>query len=204
LDLDSPSLSELIARSAGTTRTDVLDAVIRRLQPLVAGVVGRTLRRHGVCDAELVKDLSQETFLKLLGDKFNLKERTRGRTEGEIFGLVKATTANLVLDAMRTFKPAVPIDDVVVVDDSNKKLETQVVVQEVDAILKGLLSPPNVARDYRIFWFYHRDRMTAREITLIPGMDLTVKGVESVVFRLTAEVKAAIARPKGISAKGAF
>lgn len=199
-----PTLAQLIAQCAGPSRAECLNALIERLQPVVAGVVSRTLRRHGRCDQELVRDLSQETFLKLMGDRFSLQRRAAGRSEGEIIGLVKTTTANLVLDALRAMRPAAQLEEVIVSDANNEKIEVAVLIQEVDATLKKLLTPASAARDYRIFWFYHRDRMTAKEIALLPGISLSTKGVESVVFRLTADVKAAIGGRKGIPAREAL
>lgn len=202
--LEVPPLAQLIARSAGPAREEALDLLITQLQPHVVGVVSRTLRRHGLFESELVNDLSQETFLKILGDRYNLQSRAAGRTDGEIVGLVKTTAVNLVLDALRALRPATPLEEAVISDNNDEKIEVAVLLQEVDSTLKKVLAVPSAARDYRIFWFYHRDRMTAREIAQLPGIGLSVKGVESVVFRLTAEVKAAIAGKKGIPAKGAL
>lgn len=203
MDEASISLSELIDQCADTARRDLLDTLVGRLQPLIVGVVSCTLRRYNVCDSERVKDLTQDAFLKILRSKFNLRGRTRGRTEAEILGLIRLTTANLVLDALRASKQLVPIADGLEIPQHDN-LDLKVLVLDVDAVLKKLLTGPNAARDYQIFWFYHRDRMTAREISLLPGLNLTVKGVESVVFRLTAEVKEAFIDEKGIFAKGTF
>jgi DNA-directed RNA polymerase specialized sigma24 family protein len=203
MEQDAGSLSELIAQCADMARRDLLDTLIGRLQPLVAGVVSRTLRRYGIHDAEWVKDLSQDVFLKILSPKFELEERTQDRTDAQILGLIKLTAANMVVDALRASKQFVSIEQgLEICQDEN--LEVKLLVQEVDATLKKLLTGPNATRDYRIFWFYHRDRMTAREISMLPGVGLTVKGVESLIFRVTADVKKALIDGKGISVKGAF
>lgn len=198
---EGPPLTALIAQCSGASSKEYLDALIRRLQPLVAGVATRTLLRHGRNDPEMVRDLCQETFIKLLGGQFNLRARAAGRSDGQIVSLIKTTTTNLVLDALRALKPDVSFDEVLMRDDYNEKMETAVLIREVDATLQSLLPPPTAKRDYRIFWFYHRHRMSAREIALLPGIGLSVKGVESVIFRLTADVKAAIGKRKGIHAK---
>ena len=200
---DELSLSDLLRRCGEPGRGEWIEALVKRLQPLVAGVVSRTLRRYGVLQAELVKDLSQDAFLKLLGPKFNLKERARGRSESEIVGLISVTVVNLVLDEVRKSRPCISIETYHEVPQESNA-DVQVLVNEVDAILKRLLVPPTVERDYRIFWLYHRNRMTAREISLLPGIHLTVKGVESVICRLTADLKQALIGSKGISSKGAF
>ena|ERR1051326_2256524 len=199
MNLPDLSLSELIAHDRGAGRLDVLDEIVRRLQPLVAGIVSRALRSRGAGNVEMVKDLTQDAFLKIFSPKFKLRERALGRSDGEIRELIRVTTGNLVLDAIRKFRPLVPIDETpeVARDDH---VEQKVLLHEVDTALKEIVVPPHADRDYRIFWFYHRDQMTAQQISLLPGMGLTVKGVESVIFRLTARVKQHLIGSKGISA----
>jgi RNA polymerase sigma-70 factor, ECF subfamily len=40
-----------------------------------------------------------------------------------------------------------------------------------------------------IFWLYYRDGLTARAIAQLPGIRLSVKGVESTIHRLTRRVR---------------
>lgn len=199
MDLPELSLSELIAHNRAADRPEILDELVKRLQPAVVGIVARALRSYGACNSELVKDLTQDTFLKILSPKFKLKERALGRSDGEIRELIRVTTAHLVLDAIRKTRPVVPIEDSPEAP-LHDNIEQKVLLQEIDAALKGILVPPNADRDYRIFWFHHRDQMTAQHISSLPGIGLTVKGVESVIFRLTAKVKEHLVGSKGISA----
>jgi hypothetical protein len=61
---------------------------------------------------------------------------------------------------------------------------------EIQRILeKELAHEPNFGRDIAIFWFYYRWGLTAKEISEILSMGLTVKGVESVLLRLTRLVR---------------
>jgi RNA polymerase sigma factor (sigma-70 family) len=197
-------LSSLIARCADRGRRDLLDSLVARLQPRVAAVVARALRKYGVHDAEMVKDLCQDTFLKVLGSNFKLAERTRGRSDGEVLALVSVTAANLAVDALRSNKENVPLDKTPEVAKSDD-MERRVLLRQVEDLLEEVLVPPNRERDRKIFWLYHRARMTAREIALLPEIGLGVKGVESALYRVTSDLRAALAsRAKGISAKGSF
>ena len=58
-------------------------------------------------------------------------------------------------------------------------------------------------RDRRIFWLYYRAGLKPAVIARMPGIGLSVKGVESAVFRLTKLVRTVLvdggdtARPSG-------
>jgi hypothetical protein len=40
-----------------------------------------------------------------------------------------------------------------------------------------------------IFWFFYEQGYTAKEISLLPAVGLTVKGVEAALLRLTRHVR---------------
>jgi RNA polymerase sigma-70 factor (ECF subfamily) len=44
-------------------------------------------------------------------------------------------------------------------------------------------------RDHTVFWLYYRDGLTASEISRLPGLDLSLKGVESLLLRMARMVK---------------
>jgi RNA polymerase sigma-70 factor (ECF subfamily) len=59
-------------------------------------------------------------------------------------------------------------------------------LRDVDDLLK---QPPVVERDRQIFWLYYRQGMSAKEIAAISSLNLTIKGVESVIVRLNQFVR---------------
>jgi RNA polymerase sigma-70 factor (ECF subfamily) len=69
--------------------------------------------------------------------------------------------------------------------------------------LKTLSSSPTYERDVAIFWLYYEQGYTAKEISLLPTVQLTVKGVESTLLRLTRFIRdqggaaGAAAKPEG-------
>ena len=64
-----------------------------------------------------------------------------------------------------------------------QSLELKVLVREID---KQLGCPP---RDRNVFWLYYREGLTAAEIAAIPAVGLSVKGVESLIHRMGAELR---------------
>ena len=63
-------------------------------------------------------------------------------------------------------------------------METRVLIGEIERCLQTLASEPNFARDYTIFWLYYRQGFTAKAISQVRGIGLSVKGVESTLLRL--------------------
>jgi RNA polymerase sigma-70 factor (ECF subfamily) len=64
--------------------------------------------------------------------------------------------------------------------------EWRMLLRDVDDLLK---QPPVVERDRQIFWLYYRQGMSAKEIAAISSLNLTIKGVESVIVRLNQFVR---------------
>jgi len=75
---------------------------------------------------------------------------------------------------------------------ASAELEREILFKEIDRILKTLAHEPNFERDYKIFWLYYRQGFTAKAIASLPGMELSVKGVESTLLRLTQQIKVAL------------
>jgi hypothetical protein len=61
--------------------------------------------------------------------------------------------------------------------------------KEIKGILETIASSPTYERDVAIFWFFYEQGYTAKEISLLPAVGLTVKGVEAVLFRLARHVR---------------
>jgi DNA-directed RNA polymerase specialized sigma24 family protein len=61
--------------------------------------------------------------------------------------------------------------------------------EEVRGILETLPSSATRDRDVAIFWFFYEQGYSAKEISLLPAVGLTVKGVEAVLFRMARHVR---------------
>jgi RNA polymerase sigma-70 factor (ECF subfamily) len=77
-------------------------------------------------------------------------------------------------------------------DYISSELEREILLREIDGILKTLSHEPNFERDHAIFWLYYSQGLTAKEIAALPDIKLGVKGVESVLLRLTRRLKVAL------------
>ena len=182
------------------TRDEVLWAeFMRRFQPVIAGViVKRLFRRVGQANPDLVDDLVQETYRKICNDDFAALLNFEFRNENALAFpcFLKVMAANVVEDYLRQKNNeknggGLVEEDIEVVQmtvaaqsDSSQSIYNRIQIQEIETCLQQLAGEPNFARDHKIFWLYYRDGFTAQAISQLPGMGLTVKGVESTLLRL--------------------
>ena len=163
---------------------------VRRTQPLIASVIINTVRRWKQPAPSLVDDLIQDTYVKLFANARKALRSIKNEYENAIFGFLKVVASNVVQDYFR--KPINKADEVEVSDailppgkDERERREFLDKKKEVQRILIRLSSSETYKRDEAIFWFFYEQGYTAKEISLLPNVGLTVKGVEAVILRLT-------------------
>jgi RNA polymerase sigma-70 factor, ECF subfamily len=124
------------------------------------------------------------------------------RDEKSAFGLLKVVAANVANDHCRraaAFRASPvqeqePIEALPELDKrkASSVIERRILLEEIDTILKTLSHKPNFARDRAIFWLYYSQGLHAKEIAALPGVKLSIKGVESTLFRLTRQIRSAL------------
>jgi RNA polymerase sigma factor (sigma-70 family) len=163
---------------------------VRRTQPLIASVIINTVRRWKEPASALVDDLIQDTYVKLFANDRKALRSIKNQYENTSFGYLKVVASNVVRDHFR--QPANKADEIELTDsvlppdpDSEDRLEFARKKDKVREILTSLSSSETHGRDVAIFWFFYEQGYTAKEISSLPSMGLTVKGVEAVLLRLT-------------------
>jgi RNA polymerase sigma factor (sigma-70 family) len=163
---------------------------VRRTQPLIASVIINTVRRWKEPASALVDDLIQDTYVKLFANDRKALRSIKNQYENTIFGYLKVVASNVVRDHFR--HPVNKADEIELTDSvlppdpaSEDRLEFARKKDKVREILTTLSSSETYARDVAIFWFFYEQGYTAKEISSLPSMGLTVKGVEAVLLRLT-------------------
>jgi RNA polymerase sigma-70 factor (ECF subfamily) len=183
-------IRELLQLCLDTDAEEHWREFVRRTQPLIASVIINTVRRWKQPAPSLVDDLIQNTYVKLLDNDRKALRSIKNEYENAIFGFLKVVASNVVQDHFR--KPINKADEVEVSDavlppghDERERLEFSDKKKEVQKILATLSSSETYERDVAIFWFFYEQGYTAKEISLLPNVGLTVKGVEAVTLRLS-------------------
>ncbi|SRR5216684_3091174 len=174
---------------------------VRRFQPLIAGVVIKSIRRWTNPTPALVDDLVQDTYLKLCANNFRALREFECQHENALFGFLKVVASNVVQDHIRSSwsqkrgsgKEEEELDQIQVAANPSSSFsenaERNILLSEIGRCLETHSAEPNFARDCTIFWLYYRQGLTAKAISELPAIGLTVKGVESTLLRLTRLVK---------------
>jgi RNA polymerase sigma-70 factor, ECF subfamily len=182
---------------------------VRRFHRLIAAVVLHTAGRLGDTSTETADDLIQETYLKLCSDKFRLLRRFDPRHPEAIFGYIKVVTANVVRDYFKALHSEkrgsgqiveAPELFVPVANGSGlggaDAIEREVLIKDVQRHLEVCTAGPEQARNCRIFWLYYQAGLTASSIASLPDVGLTTKGVESLILRITRDLRETMAGSK--------
>ncbi|HEY2168549.1 MAG TPA: sigma-70 family RNA polymerase sigma factor [Candidatus Angelobacter sp.] len=201
------SLQELLLYCLETQDLDAWTELVRRTQPLIAGVVNRCVFRRIGPKPDLVDDLVQDTYLKLCVNNFKALRDFNFQDEPRFYGFLKVVASHVVEDYFRRkdsdkhgsgreeenlddVRPAGPFRP-----NSLQPAEMAILMGQIDRCLAKLASEPHFTRDYTIFWLYYRQGLTAKAISQLPGIKLGTKGVESTLLRLIRYVKACLKGP---------
>jgi RNA polymerase sigma-70 factor (ECF subfamily) len=205
----SLSIEDLLHRCSIGGDLGAWEEFVRRFHRLIATVVLSTATRLGDSSKHTVDDLIQETYLKLCDDNFRILRNFEQQHPDAFLGYIKVVTANIVRDHFKLVysekRGASRIEqfaeDFVPVAAENtagsqKAIERGVLIKEVRQHLDLCVAGPDQERNRRIFWLYYRVGLSARAIAVMPGIGLTTKGVESILMRITRDLRERMGEPK--------
>lgn len=183
-------IRELLNLCLSSDDQELWQELVRRTQPLIASVIINTIRRWQEPASSLVDDLIQNTYLKLFANDRKALRSLKNEYENTIFGYLKVVASNVVRDHFR--RPESRVEEVELADpvlpptpDGMGRIEFVRMKEQLQTRLEKLASSPTYQRDVAIFWFYYEQGYTAKEISMLPNVNLTVKGTEAVLKRLT-------------------
>ena len=198
----SLSLKDVVCLCAGPRDDEAWEEFVSRVGKPISLTIMRTARRCDEASRSLVEDLVQVTYRKLWEDGCcHLLDFAIQHPEA-ILGYVKKTAANATHDYLKHVrsqssggdKPHVSTSDVDPqagneVHGSEERITFEIFLKEIDEHLKHCLTGPDSERDRTIFWLYFRQGMSTQEITSLPTIGLTAKGVGSVIERLKHDIR---------------
>lgn len=195
-------LNNLLALCLKTGDQQHWNDFAQRSNPVIAKAVVTTMRRAtGKVLTSLVDDLVQDTYVKLCANDYRPLREFKPQHEHAVYGFLKAVAANVVQDYFRASLSQkrgagsnhVALEALNAVREENTyvkpHLEQQIVMGQIRRLLANREGVPNYRRDCAIFWLYYRYGVSSKAIAQIEFLDLTVKGVESTLGRLTRDLK---------------
>ncbi len=208
MNYESLSIDELLRECAESSHPDAWAEFIRRFHRLIASVVIRSCREWSETSPEIIEELIQDTYLKLCTNNRSILANFKSEHPNSFLGYLKKMTANLVYDHLRAiYGPTRDKGKTVGIEDANHEaqtgfgqaemMENQVFIKKVDLMLLARGSAPPEQKERTIFWLWYTQQFTAKEIASLPGIDLTPKGVESVIYRITKLIKKVLVEDRG-------
>ena len=193
-------LIQLARRCLESTAEEPWEELIGRLQPVFARVVYRVASQWGYGNLREIDDILQEAFLKLASRRSDLG-RLPNESEEAAIAYFKVMAANCAHDYFRSkyadkrgetrTEQLEPRLEQLATAAGMQKIESHILISQVNAALAVN------QRDRVVFWLYYRQGLTAREIAAALGNQLSDKGVESLIHRLTLAVRENLHSPKG-------
>lgn len=203
------SINDLAVACAHSADAAEWEELLDRCVPMATMVVIRVARMWlGTASPTIVDDIVQEVFLKLCEQERRVLREFRPQGEDSFLALMRFVAASVandhfrreysekrggkslrfVLDEESTFTNPASAAEVA-------NIQRSVLLAELDRRLQS--APGTTAqRDRAIFWLYYLQGLTAEEISGLPQLNLTAKGVESALHRVTLWLRNEIKEPK--------
>ncbi len=202
---------ELVAECLKKMSTEAWEEFVRRYQPLISGVTARVARDFGNVSPGLIDDLTQDVYLKLCADGFRLLRECQMPHENSIFSYLKFVAASVAHDHFKgrhahkrrtdLYPEELQEADVQANARSEKwssPAEERLLLSKIEEVVEEITKGANAERDRMVFWLYYRQGLTANAIAAIPALNLTQKGIESLLARVTAALRKQLLRKKKI------
>jgi RNA polymerase sigma-70 factor (ECF subfamily) len=192
------SVNQLAKACSRSTDAAEWAEFVRRCTPLAALVALRVSRLWLSSHSPVaIDDIVQEVFLKLCEQERRILADFEPRGEDSFLGLLSTVAASVANDYFRRVHSAKRGGKVVInslgEDEAltlvasfrpAARIERSALLAQLDQKLRS--TPEMVGeRDRAFFWLYYREGFTAEEIAGLPGAELTAKGVESALRRIT-------------------
>lgn len=207
----SQDVTELLRACAESNEVGAWDEFIKRYHRPISLSVIRTARRWGGLAQEIALDLVQETYLKLCDGKCNLLYIFALSHPEAVEGYIKTIAANVTHDYFKS-QQAVKHGSGAVLQVNEELdpqaldgsvggvagIEREILLREIESCLDFCTEGAAQERDRLVFWLYYQQGLSARAIADLPNVCLTVKGVESLILRLTRMVRDRMQSRQGI------
>ncbi len=206
MDYAALSANQLVQACIDTGDEAAWEEFLNRYNTIVAATVARTARSWNASDPAVVEDLVQDVYVKLCINDCQLLRDFTGAHPDSLYAYLKVTAANLARDHFKARRAqkrgSGTVDESLDVYDppalagalgSSEYLQRRLLIERVERVLETTeFSPLQKA----VFWLFYKQGFTAPELAAIPAVSLTVKGVESLLLRMSRTVRERTIAPR--------
>lgn len=195
-------LQDVVCLCAGPSNDEAWEELVLRVRQPIGAAVRRTASVWGEPSPSLVDDLIQITYLKLWEGGCSMMHAFASEHPDALLGYLMKIASNATHDHFKHRHSQASGGNTIHVSTSDvdpaagrhvhgteEQVGYEILVQQIDDILRTGLDGPDQERDRIIFWLYFRQGMTTAEIALVPTIGLSAKGVGSVIERLKQLVR---------------
>jgi RNA polymerase sigma-70 factor, ECF subfamily len=173
------------------------EQLVRLVTPVAALSARRVSAIWGDNSSQSMNEIVQEVFLKLCENERKILREFEDRGNDSFFKFIRMISASVATDHFRRLQaekrggrealvapgPAITAESFADPQATEAILQP-LLIGQLDGLLRCY--PESVsARDRNLFWLHYRHGMTAKDISRIPAIGLSAKGVESALLRLT-------------------
>jgi RNA polymerase sigma-70 factor, ECF subfamily len=190
-------VNELARACAHSADTAEWGEFLGRCAPVAALVAARVARIwQGTASSAVVDDIVQEVFVKLCEQERRILREFKPKGDDSFLALLRVITASVANDYFRrqySEKRGGKVVTMLLDEEPSSMVATHndqdaqraVLFNELDRKLRSA-SGATAESDRALFWLYYLQGLTADEIASLPGSELSAKGVESALRRVTA------------------
>ena len=190
-------VNELARACAHSADTAEWGEFLGRCAPVAALVAARVARIwQGTASSAVVDDIVQEVFVKLCEQERRILREFKPKGDDSFLALLRVITSSVANDYFRrqySEKRGGKVVTMLLDEEPSSMVATHndqdaqraVLFNELDRKLRSA-SGATAERDRALFWLYYLQGLTADEIASLPGLELSAKGVESALRRVTA------------------
>jgi RNA polymerase sigma-70 factor (ECF subfamily) len=178
---------------------------VRRFLPVISGAIAEVARQYNHYSEDIVKEVTGSVYLKLCSNQFACLRNLRLEHENSLFRYLKLVAFSVAHDFIKKFLPALDADEPKAdlirpgQPGSVEQIERTITLNEIQRAVEKATSGRNAERDRAIFWLHYRQGFPTSAIAQLPWVNLTSKGVESVISRISIEVRNALTSDKKTS-----
>ena len=199
MDYSELTPQELVKECARSRSADVWEDFVRVFSKVIIGTVRNVARRYGENSPAVHDELAQDIYLKLCADNCRLLREMGAAPNSNCHGFLKVVALNHTKDhfkgqyAKKRGSGIAPenVDDAQPASAEHSTggqadMEWQVLKRELEAKLVELGFSD---KERTIFGLYYFQGFTAIQISKFPWVGLSVKGVESLIHRMTQALR---------------